>query len=157
MKRAPLEEAISRRDQPGSTDFSSLADEGEHSSEAGKLVWMPPAIPNKTIYITKLEGDFCQAYVPSQHSPGANPPGAYVQSVVASMTSAQRGVALDHAVRALWMTRLGRMRNDEQLFLQGEMAYGTALRHLQHALYDKQLAAKDKTLAAASILSLYEV
>ena len=156
LRRVPLEETINSNDRHVSTD--AVEDELDEQSLALMQAGMQfPFMDNSQVYVAKLEGDFVQAYVPSNFTPGANPPGAYVQSVITAMTPAQRGVALDYAVRALWMSRLGRMRGDQTLTVQGEQAYGHALRHLQTALYNPQLAKKDTTLAAASICSLYEV
>ena len=158
MRRARLEEAIIQGDQSDSVRSTpGLRKEQNEELALVEAGGRASSMDNSQVYIAKLEGDFCQAYVPSHFTPGANPPGAYVQSVITAMTPAQRGVALDYAVRALWMSRLGRLQKDETLKVQGELAYGMALRHLQTALYDPQLVVKDKTLAAASILGLYEV
>ena len=158
MRRAPLEEAIINKGQdspPGQS--SKLKDDKKDLALVETFQLMPQTMSNSSAYIDRLEGEFCRLYVPLEFAPGANPPGAYVASVISGMTPSQRGLALDFAARALWMSRIGRMHNKKDLVVQAELAYGAALRYLQEALYDPQLAAKDKTFAAASILSVYEV
>ena len=158
MRRAPLEEAIINKGPDSAPGQSSkLKDDKEDLALIETFQLMPQTISNSSAYINKLEGEFCRLYVPSDFEPGANPPGAYVASVVSGMTPSQRGLALDFAARALWMSRIGRIHNQKDLIVQADLAYGAALRYLQEALYNPQLAVKDKTFAAASILSVYEV
>ena len=156
MKRDPLEEAVINKKRHASGEKSAPKDE-EALSVLKFVRKTPPLMDNSAAYIDRHENEFCLLYCPSDFTPGANPPGAYVASVISGMTSSQRGMALDFAARALWMSRLGKIRNEQSLIVQAGLAYGTALRYLQEALYDEQLASKDKTFAAASILSIYEV
>ena len=67
------------------------------------------------------------------------------------------GDALYLSLKALSMTRLGRLCKDEKLAFQGAIFYGRALRQLQRALQDRTIVCQDETLAAGFILALYEV
>lgn len=68
-----------------------------------------------------------------------------------------RGNALNSACAALSLARMGAVRRDQELVLQGRKQYAMALTYLQNALYDSELAFQDRTLAAMRTLSIYEV
>lgn len=60
-------------------------------------------------------------------------------------------------MKALTLTRLGRMTCDDSLVRLGSTAYGLALQELQKALYDKDLMWDDDTLAAGRVCVQHEV
>lgn len=66
-------------------------------------------------------------------------------------------VALQLSSRALALSRVGWANDDDGLKIHGGLVFGTALRELQKALWDENLMWRDETLAAAYILSNYEV
>lgn len=68
-----------------------------------------------------------------------------------------RREALDNSLSALALTRIGRKLGDWHLLAQGLAFHGRALRELQKALWDPELAARDETLAAVKTLALYEI
>ena len=72
-------------------------------------------------------------------------------------TQTKPGTALHLALGALSLTRVGRIRNERPLVVQGQTVYCRALTALQHALYDERLMWQDSTLAAGRTLEKYEV
>lgn len=67
------------------------------------------------------------------------------------------GEALHLSLKAISMTRLGRLFEDERLAFQGGTCYGVALQQLRKALQSEVAVRQDETLAAGFILALYEV
>ncbi|MCJ1377631.1 hypothetical protein MMC17_000726 [Xylographa soralifera] len=67
------------------------------------------------------------------------------------------GETLKLSLRALSMTRLGRLNGDDYMTTQGKMNYVLALRELQNALWDEQSMWKDETLAAGRVLVYHEI
>ncbi|KAJ9604067.1 hypothetical protein H2200_011590 [Cladophialophora chaetospira] len=63
---------------------------------------------------------------------------------------------LRQALLALSMTRHGRVTGNLELIRRGQRTYGTALRLLRDALYDRVLTWNDETLASVRALVLYE-
>ena len=69
----------------------------------------------------------------------------------------QNPEALHLSLKAIAMTRLGRLFRDDRLTLQGQTCYGRALQQLRKALQSEIFVWQDETLAAGFILALYEV
>ena len=67
------------------------------------------------------------------------------------------GEALQMSLKAMSMTRLGRLYKDDRLAFQGATWYGKALRQLRRALKSETGVYLDETLAAGFLLALYEV
>lgn len=67
------------------------------------------------------------------------------------------GEALHLSLKAISMTRLGRLFEDERLAFQGGTCYGVALQQLRKALQSEVAVRQDETLAAGFILALYEL
>ena len=65
--------------------------------------------------------------------------------------------ALEVSSSAVCTAKLGRVHNDERLILESRALYVKALKHVQHALWDKSEMYKDETLAACMSLTMYEL
>ena len=102
----------------------------------------------------KFQGLFLETYLPANPNDG---PGLYRDWLCEAVTLNHPGKVLEYSLHALSITRAGRIGNDQALVVQGNAAYGFALRELQKALLSPQLAGKDETLAACYLLSIYEV
>lgn len=102
----------------------------------------------------KLQGLFLETYLPANPNDG---PGLYREWLCEAVTLNDPGKVLEYSFNALSITRAGRLGNDQALVVQGNAAYGLALRELRKALLSPLLATKDETLAACYILSIYEV
>jgi hypothetical protein len=102
----------------------------------------------------KFQSLFLETYLPAKPNDG---PGLYREWLCEAVTLNHPGKVLEYSLHALCITRAGRNGNDQALVVQGNAAYGFALRELQKALLSPRLATKDETLAACYLLSIYEV
>ena len=102
----------------------------------------------------KFQGLFLETYLPANPNDG---PGLYREWICEVVSLNHPGKVLEYSLHALCITRTGRIYNDQALVVQGNGAYGFALRELQKALLSPRLAVKDETLAACYLLSIYEV
>ena len=66
-------------------------------------------------------------------------------------------IALQHALRANSLVRIGRQHGDETLISSGVWNYCKALKGLQEAFWDPNRMYSEQTFAAAKALLLYEV
>lgn len=55
------------------------------------------------------------------------------------------------------MTRVARLRGDEELVRQGHLTYGHALKAAQYALWMEKSMWTNQTVAAAACLEMFEV
>ena len=67
------------------------------------------------------------------------------------------GEALRLSLKAISMTRMGRISKDDRLLFQGGKVYGSALQQLRKALQSEVMVWHNETLAAGIILALYGV
>lgn len=67
------------------------------------------------------------------------------------------GEALHLSLKAISMTRMGRISKDDRLAFQGAKVYGSALQQLRRAVQSEVTVWHNETLAAGFILALYEV
>jgi hypothetical protein len=102
----------------------------------------------------KLQGLFLEKYLPANPNDG---PGLYREWLCEVVNLNHPGKVLEYSLNALCITRAGRIGNEQALVVQGNAAYGFALKELQKALLSPRLATKDETLAACYLLSIYEV
>lgn len=65
--------------------------------------------------------------------------------------------ALRLALKALAMTRVGWINEDNTLVLNGRVLYSQALQAIQSNLHDERTMWQDETLATGNILAWYEV
>lgn len=146
---APPIDEISAMDQP-MTLFPSidLAPKGRLSptlSVAGQLD-------------TNFIGLFFKDFMPKNPLMRGEPRGGYNW-----LTSIMRLHALGTdpplklSLRALCMTRMARLRADEELVRQGHLTYGHALKAVQYALWSEKHMWTNQTIAAAACLEMFEV
>ena len=161
-KRKPLEEARSRDDEPESLGEQALIETAGFVSGSGSTQpspqgsghLMPPQIDETTVRINRIKCLFYEDYFPSHSSIVSGPQGLWLMEAV---RISQPGEALESSLRAVSISKVSRMKNDQNLAIQGRAMYGIALRQLQRAICIDELTGKDETLAACLVLALYEV
>jgi len=154
QKRERLEEILPRRQSP-------IRFVMEHPNQSGPSAYanvqsqrMPSQIDDTIVTLKIYETMFLEEYIPSGTSFEGDMPGAwFLQSVCIN----NPGQALNTAKEALFLSRIGMIRNDRSLNIQGKLRYGKALQEVQRALMNSHEAMKDETLSACQVLSLYEV
>ena len=100
---------------------------------------------------------FWERYIPStDESLSDGSPCPWLQQIISS-PSPPDTEALQLSLKALTVTRLGRMNQDDRLALQGQSCYVRALQQLQKALRSDHTVGRDETFAAGYLLALYEV
>lgn len=104
-----------------------------------------------------LLGAFMQSYLPLADRLIPVDLAASFSWLQAATCLADPGKALSNSLSALALTRIGRKSGDERLTTKGLAFHGQALRELQKALWDPELAMRDETLSAIKTLALYEV
>ena len=97
---------------------------------------------------------FLENYLPTSPQYSRGTAGSWITEAVSLN---DLGSTLEIALQALSVTRVGRYTGHQDLIHRGRIAYGQALRALYTALGTPKLAGRDETLAAATILALYEV
>lgn len=165
-KRKRLEEAQPRQyTSPGSVSPQSgntsdqttgpAIEKAEHDWETDDTVY--PLVVHLTavnVMKKKFQGLFLEDYLPVRPKDG---PSLYREWLCEAVSLNRPGKVLEYSLHALCITRSGRIHGDQNLVLQGNAAYGYALKELQRALSSPRLATKDETLAACYLLSIYEV
>lgn len=100
---------------------------------------------------------FWERYIPStDESVSDGSPCGWLQQVISSPSPPDTD-ALQLSLKALTITRLGRMNQDDRLALQGQSCYVRALHQLQKALRSDHAVGQDETFAAGYVLALHEV
>jgi hypothetical protein len=102
----------------------------------------------------QFQNIFIESYLPSNPKVG---PGLTQVWLWEAIRVNNPGKALEYSLRALCVSRVGRINRDQDLILKGNATYGLALKALHRSLESQELAGKDDTLAACLILSIYEV
>lgn len=163
-KRKRLEEAQPRQ-HPSPISVSPQSDNSHTTTliiEESKSDWGSdgiayPVVPHlnaANVMKKKFQSQFLETYLPANPNDG---PGLYREWLCEVVALNHPGKVLEYSLHALCITRAGRIGNDQALVVQGNAAYGLALRELQKALLSPRLVAKDETLAACYLLSIYEV
>jgi hypothetical protein len=163
-KRKRLEEAQPRQYTPpvsGSQQSDSKSHTATPIAENKKPDWeiggsaYPAVVQLNTAKLMKkkFQGMFIETYLPLNPHDG---PRLYSEWLCEAVNLEDPGKVLECSFNALSITRAGRLSNNQTLIVQGNAAYGTALRELRKALLSPLLATKDETLAACYILSIYE-
>ena len=149
MRRSHLEEVTTYRTGLAATDPRSR-------NVQTQMVYhrLPPQIANNQVIRTRLEEVFLERYLPSRGNLGWTPPIVYMREIV---LSPRRGPALNISFHALWMTRLGYMTRNPDLYASGTQCYGKALRWLMQRLSDADPSLDDEVIVTAHLLSCYEV
>lgn len=100
---------------------------------------------------------FWERYIPStdESVPDGSPCG-WLQHAISSPGPPDTDV-LQLSLKALAVTRLARMNQDDRLALQGQSCYVRALQQLQKALRSDHAVARDETFAAGYVLALHEL
>ena len=100
---------------------------------------------------------FWERYIPStDESISDGSPCDWLQQVISSPSLPDTD-ALQLSLKALAVTRLGRMNQDDRLALRGQSCYVRALQQLQKALKSDLAVGRDETFAAGYVLALHEV
>lgn len=109
----------------------------------------------QTLQEEQLVSIFWEQYVAGKgngrHSTGDKPAW-----LAAAISMSDRSGILREGLLAIAWTRAGRRRDDLPCILQGQRCYGNALRMMQRALYEPDLARSDEVLASARCMCLYE-
>ncbi|KAG8531434.1 uncharacterized protein KY384_003063 [Bacidia gigantensis] len=162
-RRERLEEAKPRTpstDSPASRSDTPLARVRKPST--GDKAMVPrtdfSALPQQAS-IAQLQDDqllacFWINYVPIGSLAQHPSPCPWLQEI---MFTTDPHPALKLSLKALALTRLGWLNQDDALSKMGQSNYGLALKHIQHALWDPLAKWSDHTLAAAHLLSIYEL
>lgn len=119
-----------------------------------RLVFQPSGA---NAYNNQMVSLFWERYIPSTDECifDASPCG-WLQQIISS-PSPPGTDALQLSLKALAVTRLGRMNKDDGMALRGQLCYVSALRHLQKALRSDHAVGRDETFAAGYVLALHEV
>ena len=161
-KRKRLEEAQPRQLtsplslSPQSSNTSDQGtDHAKRDRETDDTVY-PLVLPLTAVNVMKkkFQGLFLEDYLPVRPNDG---PGLYRDWLCEVVALNRPDQVLEYSLHALCITRSGRIHGDQDLVVQGSVAYGYALKELQKALVFPRSATKDETLAACYILSIYEV
>lgn len=163
-KRQRLEEAQPRNYPEGRQDISRTSQRGSHSSgtqtthttpslETGGI-WPIAQVSDTNVKKQLFQGLFLESYLPADVTSIRGMQGAWISE---ALRINMPETALDYAFQAISITRVGRFTGHQDLIARGKATYGQALRALFLALGSPKLAGKDETLAACSILAVYEV
>ncbi len=113
-----------------------------------------PLLPsNANASEAQLISAFWECYIPSGSTAQAGSPCTWLQQ---SICLPDPPPALWLSLKALAMTKLGCIQNDDALVHGGRVIYGNALRELQKVLYDEHSILQDETMATCNVLALYE-
>ncbi len=113
-----------------------------------------PLLPsNANASEAQLISSFWECYIPSGSTAQAGSPCTWLQQ---SICLPDPPPALWLSLKALAMTKLGYIQNDDTLVRGGRVIYGNALRELQKMLYDERSMLQDETMATCNVLALYE-
>lgn len=152
-KRKALEEVKPRQQLPPCINESTIS---ESPATTRRLVATSTptltSINTAPVIFRRIESAFLEDYLPV-----CNNSHNLATWLVNVIDRGERSKALQVSLQALAMTRVGHAAANDTLVAQGRVVYGMALRELQVALWDKQLAVADDTLAAARALAFYEV
>ena len=161
-KRERLEEVQPRQhisqDSITPQSYTPITEDTKPDWEAnGKAHPVHPVVPHlntQNVMKKKLQGLFLETYLPANPKDGT---ALYREWLCEVITLNDPGKVLEYSLHALCISRAGRVGNHQALVVQGNAAYGFALRELHKALLSPKLATKDETLAACYLLSMYEV
>lgn len=145
-KRSRLEEALPRLGEPEAVKTVTAV--------ASKWQSLPQQINTSHAMRNQFHGLFMETYLPSVPNLSLGLPQTWLAEAIRFNNP---GMALEYSLRALCMTRIGRISGDQALVVKGSSAYGRALKELYDALASPKLAGADDTLAACLVLSIYEV
>ena len=109
---------------------------------------------SSSLFDAQFAGLFLEKYLPSSADFANSASPMWLQQAA---DIRDPGETLKLSLRALSMTRLGRINGDDNMATQGKINYVFALRELQKALWDEQSMWKDETLAAGRVLVYHEV
>lgn len=168
QKRHALEEVKPRSSSASTRSLSdqsqsSKASESQlmHQPDRSGIISLDPtpnlqrqASNNASLNSTQLVGLFWSVWAPTNNVAQNHSDTEWMKVALSIPDST---TALQLSIRALALNRVGWANDDEGLKLHGSIVYGTALRELQRSLWDEKLMWHDESLAAAYILSNYEV
>ncbi|MCJ1400464.1 hypothetical protein MMC11_003670 [Xylographa trunciseda] len=167
QRRSRLEEAKpSRSTSSGSSSDTSRRPSADgHGSEVvssqstekfhrGGSALLPMEMNSSSLFDAQFAGLFLGKYLPSSTDFANSASPMWLQQAV---DVRDPGETLKLSLRALSMTRLGRINSDSNMTTQGKINYVLALRELQKALWDEQSMWKDETLAAGRVLVYHEL
>lgn len=140
LKRAHLEEAKV-------ADYGSVHNSGPLSR--------PADLSNQNPQEDQLIATFWEEYVAGKGN-GTNPASDKPAWLSAGINMTAKTGVLREALLAIAWTRAGRRHEDTPCIIQGQKCYGNALRMMQHALYNPELAQSDEVLVSARCMCLYE-
>ncbi|MCJ1283420.1 hypothetical protein MMC26_002749 [Xylographa opegraphella] len=166
QRRSRLEEAK----PPRSTSSASSSDTSRRppavgkgqevviSRDTGKSIWGSHSLPMEmncsSLFDAQFAGLFLGKYLPSSAEFANSASPMWLQQAA---DIRDPGETLKLSLRALSMTRIGRLNSDDNMTTQGKINYVLALRELQKALWDEQSMWKDETLAAGRVLVYHEI
>lgn len=101
-----------------------------------------------------LESCWLDIFLPADTRNGMS---TLVEWAYRCVATSDRTKALDEALSATAVTRVGHARDDADMHILGLTAYARALKYLQKALWDPELVLRDETLAACLLLMTFEV
>lgn len=112
-------------------------------------------VPETTasLILDRAETMFLEAWVPSKSGEDKE----QIAWLVTAVSKPVRSTALKASIRALSITRLGRMMNDKNLVMLGKDAYSIALQEVQKALWCEEKMYDDDTVAAGKLCAEHEV
>ena len=162
QKRRRLEEAKPRSLDSGasssnlsrSSSASGPSRSNPMAAASSTALALPQQVGGRNLDNAQIISAFWEKFVPREASAQGADPCPWLHQIILNPNKSQ---ALEVAVNALAMTRVGWAEGEAALSIRGRDQYGLALKKLQSALYDKDLMWHDDTLAAAYCLSTYEV
>jgi len=115
---------------------------------------LPAQIDDSSVVQLALEQRLVDLYAPSSSLPRSSSSTAWTTRAVATT---DRGDALQIALFALALSRVGQQAGNEGMLARGRIAYGQSLQAVRTAIADPRLVLRDQTLAASQVLRNYEV
>lgn len=124
----------------------------QHVSADNRLLVQPTS---STVLDQQLISNFWEKYIPADaRTQGLQSPCLWLKQIIALPN---RGQALQLSLKALALTRLGFVTNDESMARQGSINYVGALQLVQRDLQCEDLVMRDDLFLAGYTLAIYEV
>ncbi len=133
------------------SNVSYLREALEERAPADHRMLLVPSV--SAVLDNQLISLFWEKYVPADYVVQGGSPCIWMEQIIALPGL---GETLQLSLKALAMTRLAWINNDDSMALQGNVIYGRALQSVQHSLWLEDLAMHDDVFVAGYICAIYE-
>ena len=133
------------------SNLSYQNDQLENHGETDHRLLAQPR--NPVVWDGQMIGQFWNRYAGLKcHGPPS--PCVWLKQII---SLPERGEAVEFSLKALAMTRLGHVTQDDSLIRQGNINYGGALQSVQKGLWHSEMMMRDELFLAGYMLVIYEV